>query len=424
MPRKKQPEQLPKYVHIKNGEWYVGLNFPTGQRRANGSLIYEQFARRCAPETSARASEIVEEIKASYLASLERGKKPLHQSLVQFLETFLAAKQKSVERRTFEFYTEQFDWHVKESAISKQIIETIKPLEIQQFYDELQGNGISSDAIRKLHQFLSAAFNQAVVWDVILKNPARGVILPKKGKPDVAAMSKSEARRFIEICRQSEKNIVFEFALETAMRPEEYLALTWDDVDLETRVASVHRAVAVGFKGGGFEFKATKTRGSERVIAFSGELANRLKMHRAAQMKIIAALRIKQAKPALLGHKQATGVRYEKRLAAAAHAAETLKNYREHNLIFPSLNGKPQSRLNLNRRHFKAALKAAALDEKKFSLYSLRRTAATILASKINPKELASFLGHTDVTTAMKYYVMVTEDSKYKATDALSAMLY
>jgi integrase len=425
MPRKKKQAELPKYVHLKNGDWYVGINFPTAARRASGAIIYDQHARRCFPETAERALELATEITESYKANSSSNPNPESQTVNRYLEVFLEAKRKSLARRTIEFYTEQYDWYVKKSAFGVRLLADIKPLDIQKFYDDLQTGGATSGCmIRKLHQFLSTAFNQAVLWESILKNPVKGVILPKKQKPDTHAMTGAEVKTFLGECKKTNKNIVFEFALETAMRPEEYLALTWDDIDLDRQTVTVRRALAVGFKGGGFEFKETKTDGSNRTMTFSTELASRLELHREIQKKTIARLKEKEKKTVLLKHIQKKGKLYARRVKRRRTAALLINNYAEFNLIFPSATGTPMSRLNLNRRDFKAVLKSANLDTKRFSLYSLRRTTATLLASKINPKELAAFLGHTDVATSMKFYVMITDDSKYKATNAMSAFLY
>lgn len=419
MPRRKTPEKLPKHVHRKKGEWYVGLNFPKAARSESGKIIYQQIARRCEPKTADRASEVVALIKAEYALRAAAAPANPHRTALEFLRLFVAAKKKSVERRTFDFYAAQIRQHVEDSNFAQIKLTDLKPLDVQNFYD---GKTCSADAIRKLHQFLGAAFNQAVKWEAIPKNPAAGVILPKKTKSNVAAFTIAEAQKFIEICRQTDDRIVLEFALESAARPEEYLALDWSDIDLEARTAHIRRAVAVGFRGGGFEFKATKTLGSNRTIIFSEQMRARLILHRQGQQKKIAELR-REIKSDAANNKKNTS-RQIRAAVKRATAKTIFDDYLKYNLVFPSSTGKPQSRLNLNRRDFKDILSAAGLDTAKFSLYSLRRTAATLLASKINPKELAAFLGHTDVSTTMKYYVMVTEDSRYKASLALSEIFY
>lgn len=405
MPRKKIVK-LPQHVYLKDKKWYVGLNFPTNARLKDGRVKYQQINRRCFPETEDRAKEIIAQIRADRTKQAENSPTNPHQTLNRFIELFLAAKKKSLSRRTFDFYTTQFEQHIKENEFGALILSKIKPLDVQYFYDSLKcadkKTAASADAVRKLHQFLSAALNQAVRWETLAKNPAKAVILPKKEKSTVAAFSKEETKKFLETCRKSNDYIVFEFALETGMRPEEYLALTWNDIDFENQTVEINKAIAFNFKGGGFDEKDTKTVGSTRTLKFSAEMAGRLNIHRIKQIQFIKSLKEK--------------------LTAAKK--ETIKNFKDFNLIFPATNGKPWSRLNLNRRTFKAALKLAGLDETKFSLYSLRRTAATLLASKINPRELADFLGHTDISTAMKYYVKTSEDSKTKASNALAEMFY
>ncbi len=57
---------------------------------------------------------------------------------------------------------------------------------------------------------------------------------------------------------------------------------------------------------------------------------------------------------------------------------------------------------------------------KHFTPHTLRRTFATTLAirEKIDPKTLQTLMGHSDLRTLMKYYVITDNDSKKQAVDA------
>ncbi len=72
-------------------------------------------------------------------------------------------------------------------------------------------------------------------------------------------MNEAQMKRFLAECQNSKHGIIFEFALETGMRPQEYLALRWDDIDLEKRKAEVTRALVYDRRGGGFYFKSLDT---------------------------------------------------------------------------------------------------------------------------------------------------------------------
>ncbi len=138
---------------------------------------------------------------------------------------------------------------------------------------------------------------------------------------------------------------LFYLAIETGMRPEEYLGLNWLDIDFEQRSLSVQRAL-VERKGGGFIFDELKTSRSRRSIPLSNSLINVLKIHRRNQL--------------------------EERMKLGT-------NYQNHEVVFASEVGTPMMHRNLLRRHFKPLLSKANLPD--IRLYDLRHTTATLLLS-------------------------------------------
>ena len=57
------------------------------------------------------------------------------------------------------------------------------------------------------------------------------------------ALSPEEANRFLKEARKDRWGVLFSLALTTGMRPEEYLALQWKDIDFEKGVVTVQRAL-------------------------------------------------------------------------------------------------------------------------------------------------------------------------------------
>jgi integrase len=55
------------------------------------------------------------------------------------------------------------------------------------------------------------------------------------------ALGVEECRRLLTVARESEWYALFALALTTGMRPSEYLALKWSDIDWHLGVASVVR---------------------------------------------------------------------------------------------------------------------------------------------------------------------------------------
>jgi len=183
---------------------------------------------------------------------------------------------------------------------------------------------------------------------------------------------------------------LFAFALVTGMRPGEYLALQWKDVDHISGAVAVRRALAQSAEGS-WKFEEPKTARSRRSIPLPPSVIKALHSHRRRQ-----AVEILAAGP----------------------------GYTNHDLVFAAENGSPLAIRNLVRRHFKPILKAAGLPSS-FRLYDLRHSCATLLLSAgENPKIVAERLGHASVTMTLDVYSHVLPDMQRAATEKLEAMLF
>src|SRR5687768_14087169 len=111
------------------------------------------------------------------------------------------------------------------------------PLDIQKVYGEMQARGLSARIVRHTHSALHNALKQAVKWGILSRNPSDLVELPKVPHKERRVLSPDEAASFLEAADVMPHGLIFEFALLTGMRPEEYLALQWSDVDFERATA-------------------------------------------------------------------------------------------------------------------------------------------------------------------------------------------
>ena len=121
---------------------------------------------------------------------------------------------------------------------------------------------VKRNAIVKLSTILSSAVSE----ELISKNPAAVLDLPKRSKKEIDPFSLEEANDIIAKMYQHEHwpstiyAAFFEFVFFTGMRLSEALALRWDAVDVEKRVAHVCRGIALGEV-----VERTKT-GSDRFV--------------------------------------------------------------------------------------------------------------------------------------------------------------
>ncbi|MCD9188229.1 MAG: site-specific integrase [Pyrinomonadaceae bacterium] len=435
MPRKKN---LPRYVVLKTyygkKHWYVRRTFPTAEFYPNGQRVYIEMVTKCEPETAERAAELsawlVEEFNRQKAKTVSNTPDP---TVSVYLNEYLEIIKPKLSRRTHEDYSEIHKRYIK-NTIGKLKIAKLAPLDVQKLYSALSAKGISGGVVRKVHSLLFQALKQAVKWQKTEINAAEDAILPKLTHIDKAAMSKEELAKFIGYCKKSLKNLVFWFALETGFRPGEYLALRWSDIDLETCVVRLDRAVSFARSGGNPEFKELKTSFSRRSVKLTRELTDALcglkKSQEAQEAELKAKiLRFRNVQKQFTPHKKKISSRggmfsnRKKREQIIENTHEHLKNIKELDLVFPGRKGKPRSMLNLNRRELKEILKACGIDPRKYSLYSLRHTCLTQMSHVLTVRELQDFAGHASITTTLKFYVHASDDAKAKAADAWSSII-
>jgi integrase len=315
---------------------------------------------------------------------------PCALSVNEYLTKWLeAAARPRLRERTLSDYTEKLKRYVRPTIGDKQLAD-VRPLNIQTLYGQMQANGLSARTVRYTHAILSSAFKQAIKWHMLTRNPCEAVELPRAERREMQAFSPEDAGQFLRAAKDDEQGIIFAFALATGMRPEEYLALKWSDVELDRGVAIVRRAL-VWRRGGGWYFDEPKTSRSRRTVPLPASLVKSLIAHRRKQAKA--------------------------RLRAGSQ-------YQNNELVFATGEGSPHNSRNLTNRHFRPILKRANLSLD-FRLYDLRHSCATLLLSVgENPKVVSERLGHASIVLTLDTYSHVLPSMQQAATAKLESLLF
>lgn len=367
MPRKKAEKKF-KYTIRKNGILYVKYPVP--------GVKYPVW-RICRTETQSEVDAIIEEIKAEQSSSQAIAAAPV--TVENLLSDWLKSRRNKIAARSFQDYTDQV------KVIAEQIgtipLAELQPIEIEKFYLSLEESG-KLWQVERIHRCFRAALNYAVRLRLRADNPSRFVEPSRLKRKEIYPLSSDEAKRFLAACNGDKHGLVFEIALFTGMRPSEYLALRWSDIDFDKNHLRVSRSLK-RLRGEKFEIGELKTKSSRRVIPLSASLIEKLKNHR----------------------------------------REAAKN--KYDLVFAAENGEPLSTHNLARRNFKNILKAAEIDTTKFNPYSLRHSCATLLfASGVSVKTVQERLGHSSANITMDTYIHFIPSLQDEATDKLTEMLY
>lgn len=293
---------------------------------------------------------------------------PVKLTVAEYFEYwFEKAATPSVSRRTLYDYQSVVKRYLLE-PLGAYPLAKLSVADIQETYHwllrdkEQGGKGIGAKTVINTHRILNRALKQAVKWEMIGRNPAQFVDLPRYRKREMMALNEQQVNNFLEVARGTPHYVLFAIMIGTGVRPGEAAAWQWQDFDAINHTIRVRRAVET--VAGSLKLKKPKTPKSERAIKLPENLTS-----------------------LLLKHKE-----------------QSIFNTEPTDFIFPNeLNG-TLDMSNLSQRHFKPLLQKAGLPTT-LRLYDLRHTHATLLlAADTHPKIVSERLGHSSVKLTLDTY--------------------
>ncbi len=301
-------------------------------------------------------------------------------TLNQYLDRWLdLAARPRLRAKSFRDYQALVARHIR-PALGERRLLSLAPLDIQGVVHSMHACGLSARTVQYAHAVLHAALEQAVCWRLIQGNPARGVALPKATQREMRVLNPDEARRFLDHALRTKYGVLFALALTTGMRPSEYLALRWSDIDWEKKTVTVVRALV---KGSDWKFAQTKRPSSRRQVKLENWVARQLRQLHA----------LDTARP-------------------DSDAAQQ---------IFKTRCGRPMNSDYL-AREFKRLLREAGLPQMR--LYDLRHTAATLaLTAGVPAKVVSEQLGHASSAFTLDVYSHVLPHMQADAAKRVAALL-
>lgn len=266
-------------------------------------------------------------------------------------------------------------------------VSAIKTYDVQQFLSNKSISGLSPASVKIIRNVLSKAFQTAMDWELIKKNPLDRVKGPTIEKKEKETWSSEEAKIFLDHCDELRWKVAFSLALHTGVRRGELLALKWDNIDLEKKTVKIKESLAIT-KEHGLIFTTPKTVNSYREVVISSSLIELLKALQEEQNDI----------------KERMG-----------------PTYHDFDLVICTTDGKPVHPRNLARTFDRLIEKA---NVKKISLHGLRHTNATLLMKQgINPKIVSERLGHANVGITLDIYSHTDLDMQKETAVRLEKIL-
>jgi integrase len=386
MSDEKKPRQRGQIIPLGGGKFKIAVPLGT---KPDGSRPYHNETLRNSTEAKAwkRVNAILAEVDAGTYFTASK------QTISELMEEWIdRLRRRGLKESTIEAYTSQVNNHVK-PQLGAIMLSKLSAEHIQKFYDRLQDEDYSPVFIRMLHQRLKSALDFSRKRMRIKVNPADLVELPPMAKPKKAIIfDEEEALAFIEAARRVPDDIMFVFVLLTGLRPSEFFGITYPDLHLVKEGEATRGRVDITRqiarrRGGEWYFSTPKTPSSVRSIYFPASLYYELMAHEGEQVA-----RLKK-----LGH--------------------------IHQLVFTNERGEPFSRGTAQRR-FNAVCQRAGLTITGRSLYTLRRSHATLsLLAGESLKSLSERMGHVSVEFTQDEYMDVLPVMQQMAADKLEQRL-
>lgn len=268
--------------------------------------------------------------------------------------------------------------HLKrENPFQHKPLSKITSKDIDTLYNIKLDEGYSTNTIRKIHQMLHQALEQAVNWNMIKSNPVSKVTPPSIKTKDIKIWSFDEVHTFLAESRKSRHYIMFLLAIYTGMRKGEILGLKWSDIDFEKKVIKVVRSVSL-ITGVGYIFTTPKTKKSIRQVPIPDFLIDELLAHKKTQEE---------------------------------WKAQSGEQFQELDLVISTKNGSIQDPRNVLREMRKICKNAKVTN---IRFHDIRHTHASILiAEGVDIVKVASRLGHTNPRITLEIYahLMPNEDN-------------
>ena len=269
--------------------------------------------------------------------------------------------------------------HMREKASAARLMEQIgaeTPLgsistSIVAQYRDLRMKEVSAYSVRQELALLSHLFTKAKKeWGIPLENPVSGIERPAPPHGRTCFLTEQEASKLLEACRKVRNKNLYYFVLtllHTGMRASEAAGLSWQQIDLERRVAFL---------------PDTKNK-NPRWVPLTKELVEEL-----SKMK---------------------------KLTGENNGELVFLN--EKQLVFERVKARPGIKFRVG---FDAAKKRAGLPE--IHMHDLRHTAAShLIMAGVDIRTLADILGHRTLQMVQRYTHLL-HDHKLEAIDKIGKL--
>ncbi|MGW5922338.1 tyrosine-type recombinase/integrase [Nocardia fluminea] len=259
---------------------------------------------------------------------------------------------------TIDTYRRTIELHLK-PRLGSFSLSNLSVATLQGWINEQAAAGFSASKIRQIRIVLSAALTRAMREEIVVRNVARLVILPKYKQTRGQAWTTTELARFLSVATDHTLYPAFLIIGLYGLRRGEALGLRWSDIDWD--IQQIHVQQQLLFLNNYFMIGPVKSDSGKRDLPLLIPVRDALRQHRTKTDPYVA-----------------------------------------DDLIFKTSNGQPIRPYSLLRTFYHLQEKAGL---RRIRLHDMRHTVATLLKNaRVPDRDIQLILGHSRVTTTQELY--------------------
>lgn len=376
-------------LKIKNDRYYAVLNYKEGTKYKQKWISLNLPAKNNKRKAEAMLEEIKRDSEEKYSTNLG------DELFTAYLRRWLKRKKPCIELSTWEGYQIYTEKHIIPFFEPlKLTLRELKPSHIQDYYlykytsGRLDGKpgGLSIPSIKKHSIVLKDALNEAVLSEMITKNPAVGVKMPAKNKASTKRvfLTADEANIVLKAFKGHILQALVYTTLYYGLRRSEVLGLRWRAIDFQANTLTINHVVVKNRSI--IEKDTTKSQASTHTY-----------------------LLIPDVREALLEQKRRQD-QWKEELGEA---------YKDNDYVFTWKDG-TLFRPDYVTRGFQRVLKSHGLQKMRF--HDLRHsTSSTLYDQGWDLKDIQEWMRHSSIEVTGDIYTHITEDRKSKLASELNS---
>jgi integrase len=275
------------------------------------------------------------------------------------------------------------------------LLARLTPVHVQGLYSSMEKERTSPRTRQLAHAVLRSSLDQAVRWNLVVRNVCDAVDAPRVPKKELRVYGPEEVRELLKTAEEHRLEALFVLAVSTGLRQGELFGLQWGDIDLETGTIFVQRQLEE--VNGHLALTEPKSAKGRRRIDLPGMAVDALWTHKARMLA-------------------------EGHLDGQVFCDSEGGFLRKSNFIrkvFKPLIRKTNDRLR--REAEKTGREPKVLPDIRF--HDLRHTSATLLLSQgVHPKIVQERLGHSQISLTLDTYSHVLPGLQKEAATKLDGL--